>query len=1031
MPINVGYGLDTDRTHHIALEDILGVNKMGLICVGDGGEEAQSLQVRPYPGSASQIRDGRSKHTDKVPPFLDVSLHDFSGGLGMLHHDEDESRYMYGYMMDTSRSERTMLAGRPTYTKGIRDFNEYQPALDTLLAWQPLYSGGTESLEVTFTVGASSYNADKVIIPMRVIGSPTGSATIQLLSAADAVLQTVTIDTSDGTIPAHSPYYVECDWTGTQAVSASTNYKIKISYASGDASNCIQIWYDASNTKFPYRVLDDTGAFSVLFFEYRGGFYCITQPADRSNSDIYLLGYRGLADSNSGDKTKLNDATASWSVDGLIGYEVRIIGGPGSEEEQTWREILDNDGTSLTVATFNVEHTTDTEYVIIDDTWRLVEALDFYCTDVEVTDRVLWLAGGSTDYLHRMRWGNNDQTWTWEGEIGVSEDAEAFRASKLLAIPHANPHGRRKTFDMFVARNSQYDGDRIYPNSVTRMHTPPFYGSPYVAVGQLTDHRAWVSDNITNVDQSADKRWARFDIGAGFVTGVIAAKDVNPVIDISDAECFQVAVSTSVNMSAGDLQLILLDSKDNSVTLDFPAVLAEDDLNDLFKWVEIELHAEDTAPTHSYIDLSRIKRIQLNLTSDLGAMVIKLGKSGIWATTRTGPSGQFAMNFNERINNMTEYGGGGGQVIRRPWIGTTKNIYYVEGNNLLPIYLSEIEELEHERNCELMGVNDVYLFFNLGKKLQRYYSGQLDNIGPEADYDLPESRSGYPCTFASYPGRAIVGYDCESTGDSWVGYRRAHGWHEMYRSPETGARIRKVHSLARMSTTDQLFVSEGADILYLPLSLNSETEPDFPYTYHGNIETSRIYGSAMRETEKFFHDVESIMEYHDETASNDEAVKLRVYYRTNNQSAYTLIDDFDTIPNHEEKIGSNNVSGNWIQFLVEFETGKSKYSPILTAFVLGALERVKIKETYIYRVILKEGQDQDMTGSLDDMTGKEKLDLLKTWVNAPLPLTLYSNSQFEDGKIVMLEPKPAQMITAEIVAGREQRVYTLTLIEVE
>ena len=1031
MPINVGYGLKTARTHHLKLTNQAGDEEMGLICVSSLGKRQQDVQVRPYPGTASQIKEGRSKHSDKVPPFLDVSLHDFSGGLGMLHHDEDESRYMYAYQMETSKAGRAMLQGRRTYTKGIRNFNEYQPALDSLVAWQALYSGGTESLEVTFTVGADSYDADRVIIPIRTVGSPTGNTTIQLLTAADSVLQTVTIDNADGTIPAHSPYFVTADWTGVETLAASTNFKIKISYSGGDSENSIQVWYDAVNSKFPFRLLDDTAGFSTLFFEYRGGFYCITQPDSRANSSIYLLGYRGLADSNSGDLTKLNDATASWTVDDLIGEEARIVGGPGSDETQTWRLITDNDGTSLDSVDWTIPHTTDTEYVITTDTWNKVEDLDFYCTGAVVTDRVLWLAGGSTDYLHRMRWGNNDQTWTWEGEIGVSEDAEAFRASQLVAIPHTNPHGRRKTYDLFIARNSQYDGDKIYPNTVTRMQTPPFYGSPYIAVGQLTDHRAWTSEEVTAVIQSADKRWARFDIGEAFVTGVIATKDLNPVINMADAEAFMVAIKTDVNMDEGDLELILLDAKDNSVNLSFPAILAEDDLNDEFKWVEIPLHDEDTAPTHGFIDLSRIKRLQLNLTADKGAQIIKFGKSGMWAMTRSGPAGQFAFDFNERINGMIEYGGGGGQVIRRPWIGTTKNIYYVEGDHLLPIYLTEIEELEHERNCELMGVNDVYLFFNLGKKLQRFYAGQLDNIGPEVDYDLPESRAGYPCTFASYPGRAIVGFDCESSGDSWIGYRRAHGWHEMYRAPETGQRIRKIHALARHSTIDQLFVSEGSDILFLPLSLNSETEPDFPYVYHGNIESTRIYGSNMRETEKFFHDFETIVEYHDETSSGDSNVKLRVSYRTNNQSAYTLINDFTTVPNHEIKIGNNNVSGNWIQFLIEFETGKAKYSPILVAGILGALERVKIKETYLYRIMLKEGEDQDMTGSRDDMTGKAKYDLLRQWTNSPLPLTLGSNSQFEDGKIVMLEPKPAQLISNAIVAGRERRVYTITLIEVE
>jgi len=1030
MPVNVGHGLSTKRTHHIKLTDIAGSNTMGLKCVLPNGEEAQAIQVHPYPGTASQLKQGRSKYSDKIPPFLDVPLHDFSGGMGLLHSDEDESRYQYGYKANTTQAGRTMLQGRPTYTKGIRDFNEYQPGIDVLCEWKTIHASVTTSHTASFTTTAA-YDAAKAFVSVRKVGSPTGNVTLSILNASDVEQVNKTIDCSN--IPAYSPYLTEFEFSSALSLSDATVYKVQVAYSGGDASNYIQLWFDDANSKFPFRVIDDTTSFSMLPFEYRGAFYCITQPEDMGDSSIYLLGYRGLADANTGALTTTLDGNDYWTVDALIGYEVRIVAGPGSEEVQTWRTITDNAAGSLTHATWNVEHTTDTEYVITDDTWRLVEALDFYCSDVVVTDRVLWLASGDNDdYLHRMRWGNDDQTWTWDGEVGVSEDAEAFKANKLVAIPHSNPHGRRKTYDLYVGRNNNYDGDKVYPNSVTRLNTPPFYGSPYITTGQLVDGSSWVAESITNVTASADKQWARLDVAAGFVTGALCTKELAPVLDISDAEGFVCGIYTSVNMDAGDLELVLLDAKDNSINLDFPALTAEDDLNDAFKWVTIDLHSDDTAPSHSYIDLSRIKRIQLNLAVDKGAQIIKLGKSGIWTYIRPGPVGQFAMSFGEKINGMVEYGGGGGQVIRRPWIGTTKNVYYVEGDHLLPIYLRELEELEHERNCELMGVNDVYLYFNIGKKLQRYYAGQLDNIGPEVDYPLPSDRAGYPCTMASYPGRAIVGYDCESTGYSWIGYRRNHGWHELYRSAEAGARIRKIHALARLSTIDQLFVSEGADIMYLPLSTNSETEDDFPYVYHGHVESARIYGSPTRETEKYFHDFQVIQEYHDETTSSDKAALIRVYYRTNNQNSYTLIENFDTVPKESNDIGTNNVEGNWIQFLIGLETGKAKYSPILVSGLLGALERLKIKNTYKYRVVLKEGYDKTLDGGTDDLTGKEKYDLLTTWVNDPLPLTLTSNSSYEDGKIVMLEPKPARLVSFEIeAAGREKRVYEITLIEVE
>jgi len=1026
--VNVGHqsnGRVGDPSHHISLQSIDGSNETGFMCVSEDGSVLPNVGVKPFPNRASQIREGRAKHADRVPPFQDVSIADMSGGMGMLHHDDDESRYLEGHQIDTSLPGHAMLTGRPTYTKGIRDFNEYVPAKTVEMSWRTVYGtgGANADTEISF-VPTATYNASTVIIPMRKVGSPTGTLTVTLRDAGDSVMDTATVDVT--TLPLHSPYEVVFDLDDNDEVAISTTFKINVNYEGGTATNYIQLWYDATNSKFPYRVLDDTSNFSFIPIEYRGGFYIITQPEDRSVSKLYLLGYRGLADSNSADKGKLNDSDNNWTVDELIGFPARIVAGPGSEEEQTWRTITDNTaGVSDVSPDWNIDHTADTEYYIQTDTWQLIETYDFYCTDAKVIDKTLVLAAGSTDYVRRMRWGNDDQTWTEE----TSSD-ETFKASKFCAIPHTNTHGRRKTYDLYTARNNNYDGDKNSPNTITRFTTAPFWGTPYLETVRITDHRAWTADEIEYVDQSSDKLWARFDIGDSFVTGVIGEKQFNPVVDLSSSEQIALAVSTNVNIAAEQLELIILDSADNEISLYFPPISAEDDMNDDFKWVVIDLHDDDTVPSHEFIDLSRIKRLRVGLKADLGAMTIKFGKSGLWGLTRPDGQGQYVFEFGERVNNMQEYGGGSGQVLRKPWVGTTRNVYYIEGDHLLPIYLTEITEFEDERNCEMMGVNSGNLFFNVGKKVQRYYAGQLDNLGPEVDYPLPNNRAGYPCTFASYPGRSVVGWDCESTGYSWVGFRRAHGWHESYRSPLRGARIRKIHSFARMDTTDQLFVSEGADIMYLPVSSDAEQDTNYEYNYHGHVQSSRVYGS-LRETEKYFHSYEIIQERHTQGSTSDLEVGLRVYYRTNNHSDWTLIDDYTTIPNQEEKIGSNNISGNWIQFLVEFETKKAKYSPIYVSGVLDMIERTKVKNQFAYNIVLTSMNDETLDGSDEGVLGSTKKTQLDTWVNQPLPLKLRSNSIFEDNKIVALEPSAVRQVSHEVDGELEIRIFKLALLEVD
>jgi hypothetical protein len=377
-----------------------------------------------------------------------------------------------------------------------------------------------------------------------------------------------------------------------------------------------------------------------------------------------------------------------------------------------------------------------------------------------------------------------------------------------------------------------------------------------------------------------------------------------------------------------------------------------------------------------------------------------------------------------------EYGGGAGQVTRKPWIGTNRNVYYIEDNQLKPIYLWELEEMEHYRNNELMVVNDVYLYFNVGDKTQRYYAGHLDNVGPDADYGLPSDRQGIPCSGASYPGRVLIAFDA-GDGTSSVLYRKNHGWHEFYRAPLAGERIRKVHIFAREDTSDRVYISQGADILWVPISLNPESDGDYEFTNFGEIITSRIYG-GMRETEKYFHALTTVQEAH---PSGSQYAYIKIDYRTSESPAtwVNISDDFSDIPRERNELAStHDVVGRWIQFRIRFETDVCTYSPVLIATILDALERLDSNNTYTYYVKIKAGYDIQMgSGAQEALTGEQKFDQIETWVDDPKPLTLKSNSVFENGKLVFIEPQRGKFVYHHIDKnGDEVRILTLTLIEV-
>jgi len=1039
MP-NVSPDTGKESTHHLMLTDSSGT-ELGLICVDGRGNRVPRVAVNPYPTMASQLRQGRGKHADRVPPFEDISLDDFSGGLAMLHHDEDASKYLDGYRIDTSRAGRVLLGGKETYTTGIRDFDELVPGVSTQLKWSALYGGGTESYTATFTSSSSSiYAADKIIVWLKKTGSPTGNVTVTLADSDDGNPQAQTYAVSS----VDYPYGVEFDITNKTLTNA-TSYKLTVGYSGGDADNYISVSagdYGGGPTRMPhFRILDDTADFNILPFEYRGGFYCVTQPANRGNSSLYQLGTRGVADSNNGALTRLNDSSKNFSSAGYTiadGDLVKVIAGPGSEEDQPWRQASTNGSNGyITVSpAWITEHTVNTEYVVITDEWELLDALDYYCTDVVVTDRVIQLAGGGVH--HRARFGNNDGTWSFEGDIGTNEKEDAINSNKLLAIRHDHYASERPVFDLYSSQLQTHSNtDLIEPNSIKKLRTPPFWGEPFYLLGTLTDNRPWIKNEFDNTDQYADKGWAAIEWDATFTTGTIAEKTIDPPVDMSEAEFILFAMKSDSAITAGHLTLTLGDGDDTWVP-DMPAITTGDDMHDDFYWYSIALHADATPPTESsYPDLTKIDRVLLSVATDQNAVVkIKFGQDGLLLATRNPNNERYELGLGERVNNMIEYGGGAGQVGRKTWVGTNKNVYYIEGGQLKPIYSKEIEELEHYRNCELMEVNDVYLYFNQKDKIQSYYSGQLKNVGPDAEYGLPSGRQGIPCTGATYPGRLYVGIDAGTSGTSSVIYRKNFGWHEAYRAPLAGERIKKIHIVGRDDTTDRMYISEGADVLWIPVSLNPELDSDYEYAFDGAITTARIYG-GLRETQKYYHSLTAIQESIDRSDAAALVANVIIDYRVPgaSESVWTAISGvYSSVNVHNVKYISSDydVTGRWIQFRIRFETGFSNYSPILVALVLDALERLDVNDTYSYTVGLKEGKDKLLgDNGMDTQTGVEKLTQLETWVDDAKPLTLNTCSQFEDGKLVFIEGL-RKRVRYHKVDNKEQelRLVDITLIEV-
>ncbi|MCX8015272.1 MAG: hypothetical protein N2748_04560, partial [candidate division WOR-3 bacterium] len=82
-------------------------------------------------------------------------------------------------------------------------------------------------------------------------------------------------------------------------------------------------------------------------------------------------------------------------------------------------------------------------------------------------------------------------------------------------------------------------------------------------------------------------------------------------------------------------------------------------------------------------------------------------------------------NQQEYIHNLVVYGD-----PETLWIFTNRAIYYLNGDKFYKLPIKEYENVAAEDAGKVVAVGDVYLYFNIGPNLFRYYRNSIQYIGP-------------------------------------------------------------------------------------------------------------------------------------------------------------------------------------------------------------------------------------------------------------------------------------------------------------
>ena len=335
--------------------------------------------------------------------------------------------------------------------------------------------------------------------------------------------------------------------------------------------------------------------------------------------------------------------------------------------------------------------------------------------------------------------------------------------------------------------------------------------------------------------------------------------------------------------------------------------------------------------------------------------------------------------------------------------------------------LDEMKNVASENNGRTSLTFGPYLFFSLLDGLERYYNGDMTDMGPNKNEGMPYSRRGNIVAMSGYPNRFYAAIDGGYTGFSSILCYNNLGWHELFRGLP-GSQITSLSAqIIPGDTVDRLWFTCGPSMYWMPLSINPRNDENMTYNTGGQVISSWIY-AGRENTKKAWTGITLFTEKAD--ANN----KILVEYRVDNDTDWTSAGTINTSPVQELDLKSADVTGYRFQYRVTM-TNTSTTALWVKAISIECMEYVPDKLSYTLQFIV-EDEIEDLEGDDDSYSTAESIyNVLDGWKKGANILTMRTIYSLHDNKMVWiasLETKPVMINTS---APKESHIGTLVLLE--
>jgi hypothetical protein len=412
-----------DPTHHVKLVDSE-MQSVGFVVTDQVGD-LDERTFRRFPMS------------DPQNPYVTEKQGSFGAGFGQSTFEENRAKYWRSKGVDTTK-DALVLAPMFHYGKGnFAKAQEHMPVAADEMDWEKI-RGAFAYMAMPFTPLLQWTSSEYVKLWIQKVGNAP-SLRIRFYTNSggepDTLIHTEDIAASTFTEP--DGQWMRFAVEDTYTYAAVTQYWIVLT-TTGDGDGYYQVLHQKSGTAgkrstdgitwagtspdFYFRVEGGPRLSARhTFFTYKRQMYVMAAYDEWNASTLFMNGWRGAADDNTGALNKLKDSSKNWT--GYItGQEVvEMVAGPASAEVEDRRYVASGGNGELTLDSdglnWQITHTIRDDYIVTNTDWFTQVAvignvMNGRVTDVTVANGVMYICRGNNRTVSMFREYNRAGTWT-------------------------------------------------------------------------------------------------------------------------------------------------------------------------------------------------------------------------------------------------------------------------------------------------------------------------------------------------------------------------------------------------------------------------------------------------------------------------------------------------------------------------------------------------------------------------------------------------------------------------------------------